>query len=160
MSKGKVTQINITAKGGAPISTVNQVRAIPGQGLEGDRYCHKAGTFSFSHNWSPDRAITLIEIEALEALKRDYGIELEPHDSRRNIVTRGIALNHLVGRDFKVGGVALRGTKLCEPCSHLEGLTHEGVKRALAHRGGLCAQILSEGTIAVGDTVEAEEKAP
>jgi len=156
MSKGKVVSINITATGGAPISTVDQVRAVPGQGLEGDRYFLHVGTFSHSPTWSPSRAVTLIESESLEALKRDYGIELEPRDSRRNIVTRGVALNHLVGREFKVGKVALRGTKLCEPCSHLEGITHQGVKRALAHRGGLCAEILSEGTIAVGDAVEAE----
>ncbi len=154
MSKGTVLSINIASTGGAPISSVDQIRAVPGQGLEGDRYFLKAGTFS--PTWTPNRAVTLIESEAIEALKRDYGIELEPRQSRRNIVTRGIALNHLVGREFKVGRVALRGTKLCEPCSHLEGLTRAGVKRALAHRGGLCAEILSEGTIAVGDSVEAE----
>ena len=157
MSKGTVLSINIASTGGAPISTVDKVRAVPGQGLEGDRYFYKAGTFS--PTWTPNRAVTLIEIEALAALKRDYGIELEPRQSRRNIVTRGVALNHLVGREFKVGKVALRGTKLCEPCSHLEGLTQEGVKRALAHRGGLCAEILSEGTITVGDTVETEQEA-
>lgn len=153
MSKGTVVSINIASTGGAPVSCVDQVRAVPGRGLEGDRYFNKSGTFS--PTWSPDRAVTLIELEAIEALKRDYGIDLEPRHSRRNIVTRNIPLNHLVGREFRVGEVTLRGVKLCEPCSHLEGLTHEGVKRGLVHRGGLCAQILSEGTIAVGDSVEA-----
>ena len=99
--------------------------------------------------------MTLIEIEALEALRRDYEIELEPGAARRNIVTRGVALNHLVGREFSVGGVRLRGVRLCEPCAHLEKLSRKGVLRSLVHRGGLRADILSEGTIRPGDPVEA-----
>jgi len=152
MPKGTVISINVAEKGGAPITCVEQVRAVPDKGLEGDRYFNHVGTFS--PKFTPNRAITLIEVESLEALHRDYGIALEPRQSRRNLVTRGVALNHLVGREFKVGEVLLRGTKLCEPCSHLEGLTQYGVLRGLTHRGGLCAQILSEGTIAVGDSVD------
>jgi MOSC domain-containing protein YiiM len=98
--------------------------------------------------------VTLIEVEALEALQRDYGVELQPSESRRNIVTRGVALNHLIGREFSVGDVRLRGLELCEPCGHLEGLTRPGVKQGLIHRGGLRAQILSEGVINVGDRIE------
>lgn len=154
MPKGTVVSINIAVTGGAPITCVDQVHAVPEKGLEGDRYYNSVGTFS--SKFTPNRAITLIEAESLEALNRDYGIALEPRQSRRNLVTRGVALNHLVGREFKVGEVLLRGTKLCEPCSHLEGLTHPGVLRGLTHRGGLCAQILSEGTIAVGDSVDTE----
>lgn len=152
MPKGTVISINVAEKGGAPITNVERVRAVPDKGLEGDRYFNHVGTFS--PKFTPNRAITLIEVESLEALQRDYGIALEPRQSRRNLVTRGVALNHLVGREFKVGEVLLRGTKLCEPCSHLEGLTQFGVLRGLTHRGGLCAQILSEGTIAVGDSVD------
>jgi MOSC domain-containing protein YiiM len=154
MPKGRVVSINVAVTGGAPITCVERVHAVPEKGLEGDRYFNGAGTFSLSPTWTPNRAITLIESEALEALNRDYGIAIEPRQSRRNLVTRGVALNHLVGREFKVGEVLLRGTKLCEPCSHLEGLTQFGVLRGLTHRGGLCAQILSEGTISVGDSVE------
>ena len=135
------------------MTSVGEARAIPDRGLEGDRYFNKVGTFS--PGWSPDRAITLIEIESVDALKRDYGVELAPADSRRNVVTQGIALSHLVGREFKVGDVLLQGTKLCEPCGHLARLTHERVKPGLVHRGGLCARILSEGMIRVGDSVEA-----
>jgi len=90
----------------------------------------------------------------IESLKRDYGIEIDPGASRRNIITRGVPLNHLVGRELRVGEVMLRGIRLCEPCSHLERLTRNGVLRGLVHRGGLRAQILTEGTIRVGDPIE------
>jgi MOSC domain-containing protein YiiM len=95
----------------------------------------------------------LIESEAIEALKRDYGIELQPGDSRRNIVTRGVPLNHLVGCEFKIGAVTLRGIELCEPCAHLQKLTQQGVVRGLVHRGGLNAEILTDGLIRPGDAV-------
>ena len=111
------------------------------------------GNGAFSHKPSPKREITLIELEAIEALQRDYNIAIEPREARRNIVTRGVALNHLVGKEFSVGDVKLRGIELCEPCSHLEGLTKPGVMRGLTHRGGLRAQILSEGTIRVCDAI-------
>ena len=152
MRQGTVVSINVARAGSAVMSTVNEARAVPGKGLEGDRYFHQVGTYS--NKPGPDRELTLIEIEALEALKSDYGIDLEPRDSRRNIVTRGVPLNHLVGREFKVGGVTLSGIRLCEPCSHLEELTRTGVKRGLVHRGGLRAEIVSEGTIRVGDAIE------
>jgi len=97
----------------------------------------------------------LISIEALEALKRDYGIAIDAGDSRRNIVTRGVPLDHLVGREFTVGSVSLQGMRLCEPCGHLEKLTQEGVRAGLVHRAGLRAHILTEGTIRPGDPVEA-----
>jgi MOSC domain-containing protein YiiM len=100
--------------------------------------------------------VTLIEIEAIEALQRDYRIEMDPGDSRRNIVTRGVPLNHLVGREFKIGAVTLRGTRLCEPCSHLEKLSVKGVQRGLIHRGGLRAEILTSGMIRVGDQINAD----
>lgn len=133
------------------MTAVQEVRAVPGKGLDGDRYFKQTG--SYSNKPGPAREVTLIEIEALEALKRDYGIELNPGSARRNIVTRGAFLNHLVGREFRVGKVALRGIRLCEPCSHLEELTRPGVLQALVHRGGLRAQILTEDTIRVGDAV-------
>jgi len=134
------------------MASVTDARAVPGKGLEGDRYFKHAGTYS--DNPGSGRDVTLIEIEAIESLKRDYGIELEPGESRRNIVTRGVSLNHLVGRDFKVGAVTLRGVLLCEPCSHLEGLSRKGVQRGLIHRGGLRAEIVSGGRIRVKDIVQ------
>jgi MOSC domain-containing protein YiiM len=131
---------------------LNEARLVIGRGIEGDRYFHEKGYYS--ERKGPHREITLIEIEAIEALKRDNGIELRPGDARRNIVTRGVPLNHLVDEEFRVGEVTLRGIRLCEPCIHLEGLTQKGVLAGLIHRGGLRAQVIKEGTIRVGDPIE------
>ena len=133
---------------------VTQTRAIVGRGLEGDRYFNQTGTYSNSPK--PGREVTLIESEAIEALERDLKVTLEPKDSRRNIITKGVPLNHLIGRTFRVGDVSMKGIRLCEPCSYLEGLTMKGVKDGLLHRGGLRAQILSDGAIRVGDKVKPE----
>ena len=100
--------------------------------------------------------MTLIEIEAIDGLKRDYEVQLDPGQSRRNIVTRGIALNHLVEQEFRIGDVVLRGTRLCEPCAHMEKLTVKGAMRGLIHRGGLRAEIVKGGTIRVGDRIHSE----
>ncbi len=131
--------------------SIATVKAGAGQGLEGDRYANRLGTFSDQPGTG--REITLIEIEAIEALKRDYNIELEARLTRRNLVTLGVALNHLVNREFKIGEVILRGTRLCEPCSHMEKLTRKGVLRGLVHRGGLRADIIAGGTLRVGDSI-------
>jgi MOSC domain-containing protein YiiM len=146
---GVIVSLHLAPSAAVPMIRVTEARAVPGKGLEGDRYFSQVGTFS--NKPGPSREVTLIEIEALEALNRDYQVEVEPGNARRNIVTRGIALNHLVGRDFQVGEVTLRGIRLCEPCSHLEGLTRLGVSRGLVHRGGLRAQVLTEGMIRAGD---------
>ncbi len=150
MGQGSVASIHIAPGAATAMSTVQQVRAVAARGLEGDRYFFGLGTF-----WKPqpDYEVTLIEIEALEALERDYGVALMPAEARRNIVTRGVALNHLVGREFQVGEAILRGLRLCEPCAHLERLAHSDVIRGLTHRGGLRAQILIGGAIKVGDRV-------
>jgi MOSC domain-containing protein YiiM len=133
------------------MESVAQVAAIPGQGLEGDRYALKRGTF---YKPEPDYELTLIEAEAIEAIKRDYQIDLPAGDARRNIVTRNLPLNHLVGREFTIGDVRIRGLRLCEPCDHLQKLTGKPVIKGLLHRGGLRAQILTSGTIRVGDTID------
>ena len=153
MSHGVVLSIHLARAARLPMSSVTEARAVPGRGLEGDRYSNGAGTFSSSRK--PGREITLIEPEAIEALARDYGLALKPEESRRNLVTRGVALNHLVGRDFKIGEVTLRGIRLCEPCSHLEQLVQKPVTTGLVHRGGLRAQIISGGIVRAGDSVEA-----
>ena len=129
---------------------MKEVLAIPGVGLEGDRYASGKGTFSKPE---PDYELTLIEAESVEALKRDYDVELAPGESRRNLVTRGVALNHLVGRDFQIGEVKAHGIRLCEPCDHLQRVTGRELIKGLRHRGGLRAQILTQGTIRIGDQV-------
>jgi MOSC domain-containing protein YiiM len=151
MAKPTVVSIHIAPKAKEPTTSVDEARAVPGKGLQGDRYSNLTGTFC--DNPGPSYELTLVEIEAVDALKRDYGVELTAGETRRNIVTRGVALNHLVGREFKVGPVSLRGIRLCEPCSHLEKLTRHGIISGLIHRGGLRAQVLTEGTIRVGDPI-------
>jgi MOSC domain-containing protein YiiM len=147
---GTVESIHVASAATGPMQAVDQAEAIPGVGLEGDRYASKQGTF---YNPEPAYELTLIESEAVEALRRDYEIALAPGDARRNIVTRGVPLNHVVGREFHVGDVKIRGIRLCEPCDHLQRLTGVSVIKGLLHRGGLRAQILSQGRIRVGDAV-------
>ncbi|PYX08684.1 MAG: hypothetical protein DMG88_09275 [Acidobacteria bacterium] len=153
MWQGTIESINIADSAKAPMRALVEVRAIPGVGLEGDRYARQQGTF---YKPEPDYELTLIEAEAIEALSRDCAIELPPGDARRNLVTRGVPLNHLVAKEFFIGDVKIRGLRLCEPCDHLQQLTERpGLIKGLLHRGGLRAQILSEGTIRVGAVVRA-----
>ena len=149
--EGTVISIHIAPTGAAPMKSVTNAKAVAGRGLEGDRYYSKLGTYS--NQAGSGRDVTLIEIEAIEGLKRDYEIQLDPGQSRRNIVTRGIALNHLVEQEFRIGDVVLRGTRLCEPCAHMEKLTVKGAMRGLIHRGGLRAEIIKGGTIRIGDRI-------
>lgn len=150
----QVVAIYIAAVHSGPTQSIESAHAVPGCGFEGDRHFNPSGTISKkTGKIDPSRQATLIEVEAIEALAREKSIELSPSESRRNIITRGVALNHLVGCEFNIGEVRLRGIRLCEPCGHLEKLTQKGVLDGLIHRGGLRAQILTEGTINVGDPI-------
>ena len=155
VASGIVISLYIAPSGGAEMRAVHEVAVLAGRGLDGDRYCNLTGTYS--NHPGDGRHVTLIESEAFEALRRDYGITLAPSAARRNIVTRNVALNHWVGQEFHVGAVTLRGTRLCEPCLHLEKLSGVNVMRGLIHRGGLRAEIVSGGTIRVGDVVSAAQ---
>jgi len=149
---GQVAFIQIALMATEKLVSMREVQAVAGEGLEGDRYFKKTGTYS--NIAGGGRQITLIELESVEALKRDFKIELETTQTRRNIVTRGVPLNHLVGQRFRLGGeVVLQGVRLCEPCNHLESLTLRGVREGLLHRGGLRADIINGGTIRVGDPI-------
>lgn len=148
---GIVVSLHIAPVGAAPMQSVRSVNAVADRGLEDDRYFSQSGTYS--NDPGTGRHVTLIEIEAIEGLKREYGVALEAALSRRNIVTRGVALNHLVEKSFRVGAAVLRGMRLCEPCSHMEKLTVKGAMRGLIHRGGLRAEIVSGGAIRIGDQI-------
>jgi MOSC domain-containing protein YiiM len=148
VSEGRVEQINIGPERELP-APVERVRALARKGLEGNRY--------FYDDAPSGRALTLIAAEAIEAFREETGIPLTAAESRRNVLTRGIDLNALVGRRFRVGEVECLGIELCEPCSHLESVTHPGVLRGMVHRAGLNADILTDGEIAVGDPVTASE---
>jgi hypothetical protein len=141
---GTIEAIALAPDAEAPMSLVEAVAAVPGGGLEGDRYADGRGTFSNRYARGID--VTLVEAEVLD----DLG--LTAADARRNLVTRGIDLNALTGTRFRVGDVELQGQRLCEPCAHLERL-RPGTLRPLVHRGGLRADIVAGGTIRVGDAI-------
>lgn len=155
LGRGVVEAIHVTAAGSAPMTSVERVRAIAGVGLEGDRYA--TGTGQYSGDPKVDRHVTLIEAEEIEALVDRAGITLVPGETRRNVTTRGIRLNELVGRRFRIGGVVCEGTRLCEPCQYLTDLVGKPVLRHLVHRAGLRARILTGGEIAVGDEVAVQD---
>jgi MOSC domain-containing protein YiiM len=148
---GRLISIVLGPTKGEPVQTVDEAVAIAGRGLEGDRYASKAKRSAHD----PSQEVTLIEQEALEAAESDYLLSLAHAESRRNLLTAGVPLNHLVGRTFAVGEVLLEGVELCEPCKHLERLTGKKVVRALLHRGGLRARIVRGGKLQVGDEIRA-----
>jgi MOSC domain-containing protein YiiM len=157
---GVVEAIAIATRAEAPMRRVETVRALPGRGLEGDRYAKQAGTFTPRDGRRGGYDLTLVEAEVLDQLALPGGDRLAYAESRRNIVTRGIDLNALVGRRFTIGDVECVGRRLCEPCAHLERLTHPGVLRSLIHKGGLRADILTEGQIAEGARVGVIDEFP
>jgi MOSC domain-containing protein YiiM len=152
MWKGELVAIYISSTSGGEMLEKSAVKAVPGRGLKGDRFFLHSEDNLKKHD--PSKEVTLIEIESLKALKRDYSIDIGIGDSRRNLVTKRVPLNHLVGQEFKVGEVILRGIRLCEPCAHLAELTQKDVLPALIHRGGLRGQIISGGTIKAGDIIK------
>ena len=151
MFEGRVVSIFVASKAGALMEARDEVKAIPGRGIEGDRYFE--GTGFWSNHPGEGREITLVEMEAIEGLAREKNIALKPAEMRRNLVTRGVPLNHLIGKEFQVGDVRLVGIRLCEPCHYLEELTTKGVLAGLIHRGGLRANVLTGGAVRVGDSV-------
>jgi len=135
----RVEAIHVGEPGKAELEAVDAVTALAGKGLEGDRH--------FSESARPGQALTLVEQDAVE----DVG--LPPGGTRRQLTVSGTGLNELVGRHFRVGSIECYGVELCEPCAHLESMTRPGIIKELTHRGGLNADILTDGTIAVGDAV-------
>jgi MOSC domain-containing protein YiiM len=144
---GHVEAINIATEHGELPAPVDRVHAHAGKGLEGNRYFFADG------DAPPGTAITLIAAEAVEAFVDETGIPLTPAETRRNVVVRGIDVNALVGKRFRVGDVECEGVELCEPCTHMQSLTRPGVLNGMVHRAGLNADVLTGGEIAVGDQV-------
>jgi MOSC domain-containing protein YiiM len=149
---GRVEAIHVTGAAGEPMRAVDRVIARTGGGLEGDRYDSGLG------HWSAIRrggdGLTLIEGEAIEALARDHGITLAPGEARRNLTTRDIDLDALIGHTFRIGAVTARAVRRCEPCSYLDELTGKEVLAPLVHHGGIRVEIVEGGDIAVGDEIE------
>ncbi|MGW8251278.1 MAG: MOSC domain-containing protein [Anaerolineales bacterium] len=152
---GEIKAIFICPAAGDAMQPSQEAHAVPGRGLEGDRYYSKQGYYS--ERPGTGRDLTLIESEALEYLAQHSGIQLTPDRTRRNLLTQGVQLNSLVGKVFHIGDLRVKGVRLCDPCSYLESLTQPGVLKGLVERGGLRVDILTEGTIRVGDAVILEE---
>jgi MOSC domain-containing protein YiiM len=159
-TSGRVEAVAVADRAEAPMRQVHAVRALPGRGLEGDRYAEQQGTFTPRDGRRGGYDLTLVEAEVLDQLALPGGRSLGYAEARRNVVTRGIDLNALVGRRFLVGDVECLGRRLCEPCAHLERLTHPGVLRGLIHKGGLRADIVSEGEIRPGAAIRAVDELP
>jgi hypothetical protein len=149
---GVVELLAVAPRAEAPMQLVQQARALAGRGLEGDRYADGAGTFSPRGAHRPGYELTLIAAEVVEDLTaRDAALDFA--STRRNVLTRGIDVNALVGRDFTLGDVRCRGLRLAEPCAHLERLHGPGLLRPLIHRGGVRVDILRDGTVEVGSGI-------
>ena len=154
---GRVDCIHIATSEGEPMRAAERIRVRAGIGLEGDRYA--AGRGHFSSTPGTGRALTLIEGEVLDLLRDRLGIALQPGEARRNVTTRGVALNALVGRRFRIGTVLCEGMRLCEPCTYLEGVLGRPLLDPLSHRGGLRADVLEDGEIRIGDELRPLEGA-
>ena len=140
-----ISQIYLSDLPGQVMRSVESAEAVAGRGLAGDRYEQKRGTFS---DWPQDHELTLVEAEEAEA------VEIHPALLRRNLVTVGVRLNDLVGKNFTIGAVWCKGTRLCPPCAHLQTITNrDDLCRTMKHKAGLRAVILRGGVIRVGDAI-------
>jgi hypothetical protein len=148
LGAGRIEAIFVSPSAGEPATALDAARALPGRGLDGDRHVTGDGTFP---SGLPGSALTLIQAEVCES----FDPPLSPDDHRRNVVTRGVALNDLVGHEFTLGTIRCKGMRLCEPCTVVQRYARRPVLRALVHRGGLRADILDEGQFAVGDEIRA-----
>ena len=158
MFQGKLVGIYTAIAEGVPMVATDSIQAVKGCGLEGDRYANGIG--HFSARGGPGREVTLIEREAIAAANAEQDLVVGEHETRRNLVTEGVPLNHLVGRTFRVGTVVLYGCRLADPCAYLAALSQKpGLARALANRAGLRADIMVGGLLHVGDTIVEVEAA-
>ena len=159
MATARVEQIHVAPDSGDPMQARREAEAVAGRGLRGDRYFESRGLWNYLDE-DPDREVkeasdvTFVEAEALEAVEHDAGISIPSGAHRRNVTTRDVPLNHLVGRRFTVGDVVCEGIQLCEPCGYMQSLVGEDeLADALVHRGGLNASVVESGRFAVGDEV-------
>jgi len=154
LRSGTVRAIYVAPAAEAAVVGVDHARIVAGRGLEGDRYFLGVGSFS---RWPGEgRALTLIEEEAVEAIRREFGFDLGDGRSRRNIVTAGVVLADFIGKRFRIGEVLVRGAREAAPCRHLERLTFPGVFEAMKGRGGLRVDVIEGGVVRVGDSLRVD----
>lgn len=153
--RGAVRGLHLAPRSFLPMCNCDELTLIAGHGVEGDRYAKQTGFYSDKPE--EGRQLTLFEEETLEALERDHGIELKPEEHRRNVTTRGVPLNHLVGRRFRIGEVVVEATRLSFPCKHIEEVTGKPIFNPLLNRSGLNTKILRGGVVRIGDVIEPVE---
>ena len=140
-----IERIHIAKEHGGPVGSVPEARIVAGKGIEGDR--------NFGESRWVGQNLTLIEAEAVEEIAANFGVELDPCATRRNLVVRGVRLDELVGTMFSIGEVVLRGVELCEPCTTLADHLGWDAKKTLdvfRHRGGLRCDCLVGGVVREG----------
>jgi len=150
---GVIAHLHIAARAFLPMRSMEAIELVAGKGIVGDRYMLGIEQGFYSEKPEPGRQITLFEEEALDCIRRDYGIEMTPEEHRRNVTTRGVPLNHLVGRQFRLGECLLEATRLSVPCRHIEAILEKPVFAPMIHRSGLNCRILRGGTVRVGDPI-------
>lgn len=150
---GFVRFLHMTPRAFLPMHEMPALTLVAGRGIEGDRYMIGREEGFYSHKPEEGRQVTLFELETLVALKRDAGIDLGPHEHRRNVTVEGVPLNHLVGRRFWLGETLLEATRLSIPCRHIEEITGKAIFDPLINRSGLNCRILQGGVVKPGDRV-------
>ena len=148
---GTVEYIHIASEASKPMTALSEAEIVEGKGIEGDRYANKIGYYS--DHPEPGRHVTLIEIEVLDDIAQQLGVPFAPHESRRNITTRGIELNPLVGKKIQIGNVVLDVIRFCDPCAYLQAMLGKQVLQPLVDRAGLRCDIITGGQIRVGDQI-------
>lgn len=149
---GSVVGIFIAPAEGAAVAALDAVRAVPGRGLEGDRYFKRAAD---PQRADPSEEVTLIASEGLEEARSEHGLYLAPGEHRRNVVTAGVVLDDLIGKTFRIGEGIFEGLETNPPCRYLARVTGKAVVKPLIDRGGIRACVVQEGVIRVGDVIEA-----
>ena len=150
---GSVVALYTADHGSAPMTKIQQLKAMAGRGIEGDRYF--LGTGTYSKKPEPGRQITLIKSEVLQWLNNEFQISVEPEESRRNVLTRDVEINDLIGTEFFAGPVLLKAHRVTQPCRYLEKLLgRPGLYKALWNNGGISCEILSDGIIKEGDLIK------
>ena len=152
---GKIAKLLISKDTQSDMLNVNQIVLEVGKGIFGDRYYNQVGTFSNKGEIEPGRDVTLIEIEKIDALNKDHNLEITAEDLRRNIVITNCDLNSLVGKEFQIGEVVLKGLRLCEPCKYLaDKINEKKTLTEMVHKAGLRAQIIKGGSINLDSQAE------
>jgi MOSC domain-containing protein YiiM len=152
---GRVEHIHMAHAAAQPMLPLREAKIIAEQGISGDRYALKLGYYS--HDPKPGRHLTLIEAEVLADISQQLGIRFSPYDSRRNITTRGLRLNPLVGKKLRIGAVLLAVIRLCDPCAYMQKLVGQPVLQPLVARGGVRCDVITGGIIRIGDTITVVE---